>query len=188
MNNTFYFLRHGHTKLDPETPVSRWVLSDKGHRQAKKALDSGAFSDVDVCICSGEVKAFQTIKPIADFLGLEVTRYDELSELNRDASGFMDPVPYEEAVAACLQDRDVSVIGWEKANDALARFTKKVAEIDQVYEGKSILIAGHAYTINMYFASLLGQMHRVFERLHTNDFCSWGVVKNGKVVKDIASN
>jgi len=36
MNNTFYFLRHGETKVDKNIPVSKWVLSETGEAQAKQ--------------------------------------------------------------------------------------------------------------------------------------------------------
>ena len=185
MNNTFYFLRHGKTKVDSRTPVSKWVLSEVGEEQAQRLADEDTFKDIDIIISSTETKAFQTAKPTADKLGKEILRIEELSELDRDKGQFMDPEKYEEAVKECLSNPDQSVNNWESASHALERFTKKVEEIDSQYEDKKILIVGHGFTINAYFAKLLG-IPDVYGRLSTNDFADWGVVENGKVTKDIA--
>jgi hypothetical protein len=39
----------------------------------------------------------------------------------------------------------------------------------------------------MYFAQLFGVLDQVYNRLNTNTFSNWGVVKNKKVIKDIAN-
>ncbi len=185
MNNTFIFLRHGKTKVDKDAPISKWVLSDVGESQALKVAENEEFKNVDIIITSAEEKAFRTGKPLADFLNKKILQFEELSEMNRDEGGFMDADKYEETAQEALSNLDVSVSKWEAAGKALERFSKKIEEIDRQYEGKKILIIGHGYTINMYFAKLLGESKRVYERLGTNDFCDWGIAKDGKVLKDL---
>ncbi len=186
MNNTFYFLRHGKTKVDKELSISKWVLSGVGEEQAKQLAQEGTFDEIDVIFSSTEEKAYQTAKPIADKLEKEVIQLEEISELNRDKGGFMEAEEYEKAVERCLLNPEESVNNWETAESALQRFSKKVEELDSQYENKKILVVGHGYTINMYFAKLLGKMDTVYERLNTNSFADWGVVKAGIVVRDIA--
>ncbi len=186
MNNTFYFLRHGKTKVDKELPISQWVLSDVGEEQAKQLVQEGVFDEVDVIFSSTEEKAYQTAKPIADKFEKEIIQLEEISELNRDKGGFMKAEEYEKAVKRCLLDPKESVNNWETAESALRRFSQKVEELDSKYENKKILMVGHGYTINMYFAKLLGKLDSIYERLNTNGFADWGIVKNQAVVKDIA--
>jgi len=172
MNNTFYFLRHGQTKRDSGVPISKWTLSDKGEEQAKKLAQEGVFDDVDIIV--------------SDKLGLDIVQAEEISELNRDKGGFMEPYKYEESVKACLENLDNSVDSWETAAHALNRFSAKIDELDRNYEAKKILVVGHGFTINLYFAKLLGVLDEVYKRFSTNSYADWGVVKNDAVLKDIA--
>lgn len=129
---------------------------------------------------------YQTAKPIADKLGKEIIQLEEITELDRDKGGFMNSYEYEETVKYCLQHLNESMHNWETANHALKRFSKKIEEIDKEYENKIILIVGHGFTINLYFAKLLGVLNKVYERFNTNEFADWGIVKEGQVIKDIA--
>lgn len=187
MNNTFYLLRHGATKKDSAVPISKWSLSEKGEEQARKLAEEDVFDEVDIIISSTEEKAYQTAKPIADKLRKEIIQYKEISELNRDMGGFMGPEDYEEAVKYALENLDKSLHNWETAESALERFSKKIEEIDNDYEDKKILVVGHGFTINLYFAKLLNKLNEVYERFNTNDYADWGIIKNNQVIKDISS-
>ncbi len=187
MNNTFYFLRHGETKKDKNIPISQWLLSDKGEKQVENLVKLGIFNEIDIIFSSTEEKAYQTAKPVADELGKEIIQLREISELDRDKGGFVEPEEYEERVKSCLEHPEKSVYNWETGKHALERFSKKIKELDKEYENKKILIVGHGFTINLYFAKLLGVRGKVYARLSTNDFADWGIISNGKVVKDISS-
>lgn len=186
MNNTFYFLRHGETKVDKSTPISKWVLSGTGESQAKQLSQEGVFNDIDFIFSSTEEKAYETALPTAESLGKEVTKLEEIVELNRDNGVFMEAEEYERTIKQCLERPDKSLNNWETANHALERFSEKISELDKLYENKNILVVGHGFTINMYFAKLLGVLDKVYERLSRNNFADWGKIKNQKVVKDIA--
>lgn len=186
MNNTFYFLRHGATQKDKNVPISKWRLSEKGEEQANNLAQQDVFNDIDIIFSSSEEKAYQTAKPIADTLKKEITQIKEISELNRDNGGFMDPEKYEEAEKYALEYLDKSVHDWETAAHALERFSDKIEEIDKQYENKKILVVGHGFTINLYFAKLLDVLDNVYERFNTNTYADWGIIKDKKIIKDIA--
>lgn len=186
MNNTFYFLRHGQTKRDGSVPISKWVLSDEGEKQAKRLAQADVFNDVEVIISSTEEKAYRTAKPIADKLGLDIIQVEEIAELNRDKGRFMKPEEYEKTIKQCLENLDESFNNWESAAHALERFEKKIRDLDRAYENKKILVVGHGFTINLYFAKLLGILKKTYERLGTNGFADWGIIKNQSVIKDIS--
>lgn len=186
MNNTFYFLRHEETKRDSIIPISQWVLSEKGQEQAKILAQQKMFDDIKIICSSTEKKAYQTAKPIADKFKKEVIKIDEIGELNRDNGGFMEPEEYEQAVKYCLENLNKSVSNWETATHALERFSNKIEEIDKQYENEKILVVGHGFTLNLYFAKLLDALDTVYERFNTNNYGDWGIVKEGKVIKDIA--
>ena len=41
--STIYFLRHGKTAVDANTPISKWVLSDEGWHQAERVTETPEF-------------------------------------------------------------------------------------------------------------------------------------------------
>lgn len=185
MNNTFYFLRHGETKVDKNTPISKWVLSKTGEAQAEQLVKEGVFKNVDIIFSSTEDKAYKTALPTAESLEKEVIRLKEIVELKRDNGTFLELDEYEKTIKQCLEHPNESFNNWETASHALERFSGKISDLDKHYENKKILVVGHGYTINMYFAKLLGVLDKVYERLSMNNFADWGIVKNQKVVKDI---
>ncbi len=186
MNNTFYFLRHGETRVDKNTPISKWALTETGETQAKQLAEEGVFKDVDLIFSSTEEKAYKTALPIAESLGKEVTQLEEIVELNRDKSAFMKAEDYEKAIGDCLKHQLESVNNWETAVHALDRFSNKIDQLDREYNDQKILVVGHGFTINLYFAKLLGVLDSVNKRLSKNNFADWGITKNQTVVKDIA--
>ena len=186
MNNIFYFLRHGETKVDKNTPISKWVLSETGESQAKQLAKEGVFKDVDLIFSSTEDKSYKTALPVAENLGKEVIKLEELVELDRDNGEFLSADEYEKTIKQCLRNPDESFNNWETATHALERFKQKIEELDNKYENKKILVVGHGFTINLYFAKLLGVLDKVYERLSANNFADWGVVKSQGVLKDIA--
>ncbi len=187
MNNTFYFLRHGETKVDENVPVSQWILSETGEVQAKQLVQGGVFNEIDIIFSSTEDKAYKTVLPTAKSLGKEVIKLEEIVELNRDKGAFLEAEEYERTIKQCLEHPDESFNSWETANHALERFSVKISDLDKEYENKKILVVGHGFTINMYFAKLLSVPSKVYERLSMNNFADWGIVKDQKVVKDIAN-
>ncbi len=186
MNNTFYFLRHGETKIDKNTPVSKWILSEAGKIQAERVAKEGIFDDVDLIFSSTEAKAYKTVLLTAEKLGKKIIKLEAICEINRDNGGFLEMEEYKKTIEQCLKNPDKSFNSWETANHALERFSKQISELDKECSNKKILVAGHGFTINMYFAKLLGVLDKAYERLGRNDFVDWGIVRNQAVVKDIA--
>jgi broad specificity phosphatase PhoE len=195
MSQTLIFLRHGKTQLtrDPSDsekvlPIAEWGLAPEGEAQAIHFANEAEFQDVDVIIASTETKAFQTVKHLADKLGKEVVREHEIRELQR-GEGFMGKEAYDRAAKECLEHPDVAAADgkWEKALDALNRFEKAIEKIkmNPAYDGKKILIVGHAYTMNLYFAKLRGELDKVYERYERNDFGDWGKIVDGEITKDL---
>ena len=96
------------------------------------------------------------------------------------------------AAEAALRHPDASAADgkWERALDALDRFEKAIERIKAKpeYAGKKILIVGHAYTMNLYFAKLRGELDRAYERYESNEFGDWGKIVDGVVMKDLAKH
>ena len=188
-NNTFIFLRHAETKVDRNIKISQWILTKKGKKDAFKLSRLNIFKEVNIIITSNEEKAYQTATPLAEKLQKEIIRDENLNEISRDQGGYLkNKDEYLKTMKLCVENRTQSYNNWETANHALERFSKAIHEIDLEFSNKKILIVAHGGVINLYFAKLIGQLDKVFERISTNTFCDYGIIKNSKVIKDIAKN
>ncbi|MFX0074035.1 MAG: histidine phosphatase family protein [Candidatus Hermodarchaeota archaeon] len=186
-NNTLIFLRHAETKVDENTVISKWMLTDKGQKDALDVFKSDLFHDVDIIISSGEEKAFQTAYPLSQKLHKKIMREENLNEISRDLGKFLKPKEkYLRTMKLCVENRTQSFNNWETANRALKRFSKAIHEIDSNYSNKKILIVTHGGVINLYFAKVLERLDKIFDRFLSNTFCDYGIIYNSKVIKDIA--
>ncbi|MFX1420584.1 MAG: histidine phosphatase family protein [Promethearchaeota archaeon] len=186
-NNTIIFLRHAETEIDKDIAVSHWILTKKGKKDVSKIFKLNVFNDVDVIISSNEEKAYMTAHHFSERLNREILRVENLNEINRDQGKFINTnQEYLENLKLCMEHRNKSFNNWETVNNALKRFSKKIQEFDLEYTNKKILVVAHGIVINLYFAEVLGKLDNVYERWSTNTFCDYGIIQNGKVVKDIS--
>ncbi|MFX1569731.1 MAG: histidine phosphatase family protein [Promethearchaeota archaeon] len=186
-NNILIFLRHAETKINNEVIVSKWILTKKGKEEAKLLLKSAIFDNTELIITSNEEKAFETALPLVVRLNKPIIREKKLNEIVRDrGSLFATKEEYNRNIKLCMEKRNKSFNKWETANHALRRFSKKVRDIEKKYTKKKILIVSHGVVINLYFAKILRCLDFVFERWLSNSFCDYGIIQNGKVLKDIA--
>ncbi len=186
-NNILIFLRHAETKITNQLIVSKWILTDKGKEEAELLLNSALFDDIELIITSNEAKASETALPLVLRLNKPIIREKKFNEIERDKGNFFTmKEEYNRNIKLCVENRNKSFNKWETANHALKRFSKKVNNIEKKYNKKKILIVSHGVVINLYFAKILGCLESIFERWLSNSFCDYGIIQNGKVLKDIA--
>ncbi|TXT55891.1 MAG: hypothetical protein BAJATHORv1_30274 [Candidatus Thorarchaeota archaeon] len=178
-----YFLRHAETKLDFDTPVSDWVLSERGHGQARTVADSGIFDSVVRIISSAEQKAKNTAQYVCERLGVELESTDQLNELYRGKEAYMTQDQYRMAVKNLFETGQV--LDWESLDSVICRVSSYV---DSLYANSNlddILIVAHGINLTAYFAQLQNVLDRAFERWMQLDFCDYGIVEDNFVVHDI---
>jgi broad specificity phosphatase PhoE len=185
MNNTLVFIRHAKTLVDKKVPIEKWILTEDGSKQSQELGKSDEFNDVDAFISSQEDKSYLTIKPLADRLKKKIIRIENLGEIRRPGSEKITIEEYDEMKVKIFKDLDFTAHGWETANHALKRFRDEVEKIDGMYEHKKILICAHGTVMTLYFAALQNKLDDLFSRWHGLEFGAVGIVRSGKVVKDI---
>ena len=186
-NNEFLLLRHAKTKISNKILSSKWTLSKEGFKEAEELTLVKEFKDLDIIISSCEKKAYLTVKPLALRNSKSVTQICDFNELFRDSGVFLSSVEeYNLTVKRCMHESDKSFNNWEKGAQALSRFSKKINELDKMYESKRILIASHGIVLNLYFAKVLNQLDNAYERWKSTTFCDFGSIRTGIVIKDIA--
>lgn len=184
-NNTLIFIRHAKTEVDKSVPIENWILTDDGYSSAQKLADEETFDDVDLLISSDEEKAFLTLKPLADKLRKKIVRVSDLGEIKRPNSERLTLEQYNQLKEKMLKDPNYTEQGWETANHALIRFTSAIEKINRENNRKRILIAAHGTVLTLYFANLQNKMQELFSRWSKMEFGGYGIVKDGKVIKDI---
>ncbi len=191
MVSELVLLRHAEPRIQIEEVPSKWGVSSQGKAHAIKLAFSGVFNDVDLIIASNEPKGYQTAEMIALRQKQSVFRNPLFNELNRDGGFYLTSSQYQLAVKTVLNDYTFRVDGWETAASALSRFNRGIDEVLTEHDGKRILIVSHGMVLAMYFSELLGNRSNMpvqelnLVRWDTMEYCGWGIVKNGDVVKDI---
>ncbi len=137
------YLSHPQVRIDPETPVPNWGLSDVGLRRAEALAAQGWLAGTALVVSSAERKAAETAHIIAKSLGLDVEVREAMHENDRSATGFLPPSEFEATADQFFARPHESVRGWERAIDAQVRI---VSEADAVlardFRG-DVLFVGH---------------------------------------------
>jgi broad specificity phosphatase PhoE len=185
MNNTLIFIRHAKTLVDKNTSIEDWILTKEGEQQANSLTESSNFDNADLLISSEEKKSSLTLIPLSKKLGMEIIRVKELGEIKRPNSEKLTLQEYEDMKTKVFKNLNFTEHGWETANDALSRFKQAIKNIDSTYQNKIIIICAHGTVMTLFFADLQGKLDDLFSRWHSLEFGAHGIVKDGKVIKDI---
>jgi len=185
-DNVLLLIRHAETQVDKNKPVSKWHLTKKGIKSAVKMLNEEMFQNIDIIIASCETKALQTAEFFCRNETQQINQFCGLNELMRDSGFTSSKKEYYEMVKLCLENPTKSINNWEKASDALLRFTNTIEKINNSYTKKKILIVAHGIVINLYLADILGVFDKSFIRWNQNSFLDYAIIENRVVLQDIA--
>ncbi|MDD2274234.1 MAG: histidine phosphatase family protein [Candidatus Pacebacteria bacterium] len=156
LKNRYFFLRHGknihQTELkdiiycypDDETPCS---LIEEGIEQAKKAGEELKDKKIEYIYCSDILRTRQTAKIVAGIIGFnedEIIYDTRLRDINW---GLFGGKHKDEAWAYYNNDKSKKfnepTPGGETWNDCRERMKKVLNEIENIFQGKNVLIVSH---------------------------------------------
>lgn len=184
MTTTIIFLRHADTQKNPEINAALWGLSEKGLAQAEEACQLPIMEGIEAIYVSEEQKTVLTVSPLIHRIGITPQSLAAFSEVKR-GDKFLTKEEFETEKIKQLEDLSYHAFGGESGTEALTRFKKGVAQVTEENGGKKILIVTHGTVLNLYFADLLDTYGNLSDRWSKTAFCSYGIVEDGKVVKDI---
>lgn len=124
-----YFITHPDVVIDPNIPVPKWPLSEKGVRRMNAFLEQTFISNIDSIYCSAEQKAIDSAGIIADHLSLDTQRFEALGENDRSSTGFLPSDEFEKTADQFFANPDISVRGWETALNAQTRIVRAVDRV-----------------------------------------------------------
>ncbi|XKT75001.1 MAG: histidine phosphatase family protein [Patescibacteria group bacterium UBA2103] len=185
-SNTFIFLRHAETKKDPSVPAIDWELTKDGKVKVLELLDDPSFKIIDGVYSSTELKAKKTARPFVEKYEVPFLEVDALKEVKR-GEAYLTDEEFQKLKREKLEQRDSAKDGGETANSALIRFSKAMQEIDSNHSGETILVVSHGTILALYFSNLKKDFENIYSYWKNMKFCAFGIIKDGKVQKDISS-
>ena len=139
-----YFVTHPDVVVDPELPVPRWSLSERGRRRMRALLAQPWVAGIGSLYSSTEQKAIDGARILGEHLGLPFQQLPELGENDRSATGYLPGPEFEATADAFFARPSESVRGWETADAAQRRI---VGAVDRIVRSKpaqeSVAIVSH---------------------------------------------
>ena len=145
-------VRHSAPELDPSAPPEEWRLSEDGRRRCGPLAERLARYEPRVLLASSEPKARETAELVAPALGLEVQLSDGLRETARRTVGWLAPEDLDRGIRELFERPGEVVFGEESAAEALARFRRAVAGLEE-----PAVVVTHGTVLSLYAAARTGR-------------------------------
>lgn len=146
------FLTHPEVVVDPAVPIEDWGLSPQGAARAGRA--ASVLPRPERLVSSTERKALDTAAVLARSWQLDAEVDARLGEMDRSATGYLDPQEFEPTVDAFFARPLESVRGWERAVDAQRRIEQAVRQLVAETPQRSIVFVAHGGVGALLLASL----------------------------------
>lgn len=158
MTGRFFYLTHPQVRIDPDVPVPDWGLSETGLARAQLAAAAQVFSGLVKVFSSGERKAVETARLIAEARNLAVTILPRTHENDRTATGFLPPDEFETVADAFFARPEESIRGWERASDAQHRIVSEAEPLLEIAAREGdVLMVGHGAVGTLLYCHLAGK-------------------------------
>ncbi|MHA1745448.1 MAG: histidine phosphatase family protein [Promethearchaeota archaeon] len=188
MGERIYFLRHAEALVNSMTPPSKWLLSSKGKEAVQLEIVLHKFPDIQHIYCSTEPKTLQTIQKFANSHKISLDIHSGLGEIHFTTfQGNYDT--FLGMKREGFQNLDENKYGTESFRAGLKRFTSTLAYLKDENPGKNLLIVSHGTVLSLYFAAMRGKLedgHEIYQKWKKLRFLAWGLLENGKIVRDIS--
>jgi broad specificity phosphatase PhoE len=121
-----YLITHPDVRVDPQTPVPDWSLSERGLSRMRAGLAQPWIAKLSVVYSSAERKAREGAGVIAERLGASLRVDPDLGEVDRSATGYLPHAEHEATANEMFANPELSARGWEKARDAQQRIVEAI--------------------------------------------------------------
>lgn len=138
------YLTHPQIRIEPAVPVPQWGLSELGAERAHATAKQPWVRLLGRIVSSGETKAVETARILADAAAIAVEMDEAMGENDRSSTGFLPPDEFEKAADQFFARPEESFNGWERAVDAQTRISGAVFHIlDRHDPAVPIAFIGH---------------------------------------------
>ena len=163
-----YLIRHGQSagnasgRFGGHSPTP---LSELGIRQAEMTAQALARENIDAIYSSDLLRAVKTAEPLAELLGLPITKTTSFRERH---VGVLEGLTFDESKAKhpkdyyALINRQVNhvITNGESYRQLLRRATASLKEIFQIHRGERVAIFSHTGAICYMTLYLMGAINR----------------------------
>lgn len=159
MSRTIYFITHSDVEISADVPVTQWPLSATGRARFRVMLNQPWVNIISAIYCSTEQKAIDSVKILADHLGIRYTQVAELGENDRSSTGFLKPVEFEATADRFFASPTTSIRGWETAAAAQSRIVDAISYINNTDQSQdSIAIISHGAVGTLLYCFYTGKI------------------------------
>lgn len=155
---TARYITHPQVEIDSTKDVDKWGLNELGRSRVSKLLErinkTSILNQTKLIISSGETKAIETAKPIADAIGCNLQINENMGENDRSSTGFLEPSEFEDVADQFFAYPSKSIRGWERAIDAQTRIRNEVEKYLDLDLGGDILFIGHGAVGTLLYCAL----------------------------------
>lgn len=151
MMKNVYVVRH--CKADGQEPDAK--LTELGIQQAENLAEFLLEKDIDFIISSPFKRAYRTIAPLAEQIGIEVVFDDRLAERILSSKNHSD---WRDMLRKTYDDLDICYEGGESSNTAMSRANSVIMDVLNG-ENKNIVLVSHGNLISLllkYFDDRIG--------------------------------
>jgi broad specificity phosphatase PhoE len=150
-----YFLTHPEVEVDPDVLVPQWGLAQDGRRRLDRVARE-PWPRPSRPSPAAETKARETAGALAALRGVHIREDHELGENDRSATDFLRPPEFEATADEFFSNPDVSIRGWETAQDAQERILRAVDRAIAAAGGGDIAVVSHGGVGTLFLCHLIG--------------------------------
>lgn len=142
MKNTIYLVRHAQSDNSVKDEATR-PLTEKGLKDRHLACDWLADKDISAIYASPYFRAADTVRPLAERLGLEIKSEERFKERQMGDNAGIDDFKKRQ-----WEDPDFAAPGGESRRQVGERFAAGIAYILKKHKGQSVVIGSHGMAIS----------------------------------------
>jgi broad specificity phosphatase PhoE len=144
-------IRHARSAPKQDIPEAQWPLSALGREQAAELADQIAGQGITAIASSPYLRAVDTVRPLAERLGLTIRLLDDLRE-RKLREGVRDD--WEALTAKSWAGFSFALPNCESGFKAQKRMSRALDQLAREYPGQTIAICSHGNAIGLFLNSL----------------------------------
>ena len=149
-------VKHSLPEILEDVSAREWHLSEEGQGLAHELAGKLLIYLPEIIVSSIEPKARETAAILAEDLGLEFHKIENLHEHDRSGLPFYSKDEFQNLVREFFDKPDELVFGNETANAALTRFRQAVDDVLNSHPNKVVVLVAHGTVIALYVSWLTG--------------------------------
>jgi broad specificity phosphatase PhoE len=156
MSQYLILVKHSVPEIVESVPARDWKLSDIGRARAERLAELLKQYQPELIVSSREPKAKETAEIIAQVHQLSHHVVEDLHEHDRSNVPYLVHDEFHISVREFFQQPNELVFGRETADQAHARFYRRVHSLLNEYRNKTVVIVTHGTVISLFVSHLTG--------------------------------